>query len=358
MDSLLDQQFFSDLSQFKSQDFVESSNPEMLMLKSLIEDGEEIPLEARSYGQQQPQSREHYVNILQSRFAQPDAAPTHFQSLPYGSQERSLQDRHRVYQQAFPNQYYPPQPQQHNFPSGVYYPTYEEQRAAAGQDEPSVSPQGTIKRMKPTRESKAKASKRKAKAESDDDSAATTGDSDSEGNGRHFPASIHGETRLNIKFLSTGEIGALPQKFGKNNCYIPHNLSGTHQMYDQRWQFEVSHEPQNGMVLIRWTIHNLSSGKTTSAVETVQDALNRESCGRTICNNVLKRALETRAQELEETLATSPPTNPRASNMRATIKALRPKRCTVGLLFFGLLHEQIQTRMLEQLAKSSTTKEA
>ena len=163
-----------------------------------------------------------------------------------------------------------------------------------------------------------------------------------------FPASVHGETRLNIKFLNLGSVGEVPQRFGKNNCLIPDGLEGVHQMYEQRWRFGIKHVRQaNGMVFIQWTIHNLTTGHRTCVSETMQDALNREGCGRTICNNVLKTALEARAQQIEKEAKALRAKGDvsRASNLEAQVKSLRPKRCTVGLLFFGLLHEQIQTRM-------------
>jgi len=167
--------------------------------------------------------------------------------------------------------------------------------------------------------------------------------------GGPFPSSICGETRLNIKFTSMGEPGPVPQKFGKHSCGIPDKLSGTHQMYDQRWRFEVTHLPQNGStVLIRWTVTNLTSGTVTVVTETSQDAMVRETCGRTICNTVLKTALEIRAVELENSLATSMENPAKLVNVQDLIKALRPKRCTVGLLFFGLLHESVQ-KNLEQM---------
>jgi hypothetical protein len=161
-----------------------------------------------------------------------------------------------------------------------------------------------------------------------------------------YPTSIKGETRLNIKFTSLGIPGMIPQRFGKHECGIPHGLSGSVQLYEQRWKFLVEHCPQidTTSVLIRWTITNLTSGTVTTALETLQDANVRETCGRTICNNVLKQALETRARELERSVDMILQENPtRGAIVNNLIKVLRPKRCTVGLLFFGLLHEQVQT---------------
>ena len=165
-----------------------------------------------------------------------------------------------------------------------------------------------------------------------------------------FPASVHGETRLNIKFISLGEPGPIPQRFGKNGCGIPHGLSGTHQMYDQRWKFQVLHVPQGNSVVIRWVVTNLSSGTVTAVTETLQDAMVRETCGRTICNTVLKNALEIRAVELENSPELYDENPTKSANVQNLIKVLRPKRCTVGLLFFGLLHEVVQKTLERNLA--------
>jgi len=169
----------------------------------------------------------------------------------------------------------------------------------------------------------------------------------------HFPNSIRGETRLNITFFSIGNCGEIPQRFGKNNCGIPDGLSGTHEMYDQRWKFEVKHQRQGSLVLITWKVINLTSKTVLTVTETPQDAMVRENCGRTICNMVLRTALENRAKELQMSLAAADPQT-RSSRMSSTenlVKVLRPKRCTVGLLFFGLLHEKVQRNFANQVAK-------
>jgi len=167
-----------------------------------------------------------------------------------------------------------------------------------------------------------------------------------------FPTSIKGESRLNIKFISLGEVGDAPQRFGKNNCGIPHNLSGTHEMYDQPWKFEVYHVNQGkNIVLITWKITNLISMSVLAVTETPQDAMVRESCGRTICNMVLKTALDNRAKELEKSIHGFYNNPTRVANARNLIKVLRPKRCTVGLLFFGLLHESVQNRFAQEVTR-------
>jgi len=84
--------------------------------------------------------------------------------------------------------------------------------------------------------------------------------------------------------------------------------------------------------------------------ETLQDAMVRETCGRTICNTVLKNALEIRAVELENSPELYDENPTKSANVQNLIKVLRPKRCTVGLLFFGLLHEVVQKTLERNLA--------
>jgi hypothetical protein len=167
----------------------------------------------------------------------------------------------------------------------------------------------------------------------------------------NFPVSIRGETRLNVTFLNLGDAGDIPQRFGKNNCGIPNGLSGTHEMYDQRWKFEVKHNRHDMSILITWKIMNLTSKAVLTVTETPQDAMVREQCGRTICNMVLKTALENRARELETSIAGVHPASTKLASTHNLIRVLRPKRCTVGLLFFGLLHEKVQRNFADQLVQ-------
>jgi len=392
-----DKQFFATISQFKSQDFSESTNPEMLYIRSLIEEFDANEMQrASSLNSQGHQSfhqaigyapfGDQFAMASSPIFTYPNVAQYPVQaSLANRDKNTQVQtdgwfdgsQRLRIPQRGFPTPTLPPFKYDDPHHNNNHIFSDPERTQGSKYSIPSCSPQSLNKRMKvgggvemiddprlmppptvlapPPRETSSRPVRKASlkKPESDGDSAGTLGDSDNENNALpQFPASIHGETRLNINFINRGTVGAVPQRFGKNNCIIPDSLSGTHQMYEQKWKFEIKHELQNGMVLIRWTIHNLTSDRITSVMETVQDALNRESCGRTICNNVLKKALETRAQEIEQSLSTMQETNlPRASNMRNLVKVLRPKRCTVGLLFFGLLHEQIQASMAKMLAE-------
>jgi hypothetical protein len=160
------------------------------------------------------------------------------------------------------------------------------------------------------------------------------------------PVAHAGETRLRIGFSSYGRTGLQVQHYGKSGCIIPDGLCGTHEMYDQPWRFEVSHEMQSesSLVLITWTITNMASGAVTCMRETPQQATLREFSGRTICNKVVKMALTSRAKELEASLATLSEGSKRQAVENA-VKVLRPKLCTVGLLFFGLLHDSVQKRV-------------
>jgi len=154
-----------------------------------------------------------------------------------------------------------------------------------------------------------------------------------------------GESRLRINFVNYGTVGTKAQYFGKSGHVIPHRLTGTHEMYDQPWQFTIEHVPQTDspLVLVIWRITNLSSGTQVSMKETPQQANRRAFSGRTICNKVVKLALSTRAQELQAELATV--TGAKRSAMECAIRALQPRLCTVGLLFFGLLHESVQVHL-------------
>jgi hypothetical protein len=190
----------------------------------------------------------------------------------------------------------------------------------------------------------------------------SSGDEDDEDFLKSTPTStnlhlaIVGETRLKITFINLGVPGAIPQKFGKSGSWIPHGLVATHEMYEQPWKVEVYHEQnyRDRPTLITWKVTNLVSESVIQMTETSKQAAVRAHSGRTICNRVLKKALDSRAEELEASLIfIDNPT--RYANVMNHIKALRPKRCTVGLLFFGLLHDTVQ-REMESLFASKNNK--
>jgi hypothetical protein len=164
---------------------------------------------------------------------------------------------------------------------------------------------------------------------------------------------LRGENRLKMNFTNLGVPGVHPARFGKNRYGIPNGLCGTNQVYLQPWRVQIKHEGAysvqnvNGwtvvsVILIRWTITNLISGSTVSMLETTQEAFARDGSGRTICNVVLRKALEQRAAEIEKTLPELKNNPIKLASAIDMIKTLRPKRVTMGILFFGLLHECVQ----------------
>jgi hypothetical protein len=105
---------------------------------------------------------------------------------------------------------------------------------------------------------------------------------------------LGGEHRLTIHFQNLGERGIKPQTFGKSGYVIPDGVSGTHRMYSQSWQFEITHSLVEDCVVLTWKITNLSSGGVVATTETPQQAELRQTKGNTICNMVLRKALEQR----------------------------------------------------------------
>ena len=91
------------------------------------------------------------------------------------------------------------------------------------------------------------------------------------------------------------------------------------------------------------------SGTICTATETLNDTMVRQTSGRTACNMVVKMALETRAVELENSEEFNNEDPSKAAAVQNLVNVLRPKRCTVGLLFFGLLHEVVQTTLERNL---------
>jgi hypothetical protein len=158
-----------------------------------------------------------------------------------------------------------------------------------------------------------------------------------------------GELRLRIKFENYGTCGEVKQHFGTRNFIIPDGLSGTTELYHENWRFKVNHHCHTDQsVTIEWIIINLSSQITISRQETINECRARETGGITICNQVLKQALDTRAAELEAELqvAEAEHNQTRISSLTGRIAYLRPTRCTMGLLFFGLLHDCVQQHMI------------
>jgi len=170
---------------------------------------------------------------------------------------------------------------------------------------------------------------------------------------------LGGQKRLVIAFSSFGKLSkdSPPEHFGKNDLVIPDGLCGTHTMYSQEWRFEIEHHhasDDGGGVVITWRITNLSTGNQVSMTESPEQAQLRRLKGKTICNIVVKRALEQRAVELEQVLdrlkASESSNALQCANLETMIRKLRPKQCTEGLLFFGLRHDCVQNRFKNVLS--------
>jgi hypothetical protein len=183
-----------------------------------------------------------------------------------------------------------------------------------------------------------------------------------------------GENRLKIKFQNLGHLGEVPQHFGKKRAMIPDGVVGTHEVYGQRWKWEIRHlhktsselsdddkmnnsNNNNFLTTVQWTIINLSSGTKIVRVETPHEAFLREFKGQTICNQLLRDALNVRANELEQDLERFKDKPVKVANIKSCLRSLRPKKCIMGLLFFGLLHQCVQDNLKleeEQRYSSST----
>ena len=160
---------------------------------------------------------------------------------------------------------------------------------------------------------------------------------------------LGGERRLNIHFYNTGTLTDPIQTFGKYRLIIRNGLCGTHTMYAQPWKFEINQVGESnakGEVRLRWSVTNTASDSRVTFVETTDQAHERQVKGNTICNLVVREALNKRALELEKELASLEPnaSATRVAHLRSLIKELRPKQCTEGLLFFGLRHQAAQSR--------------
>ena len=156
-----------------------------------------------------------------------------------------------------------------------------------------------------------------------------------------------GEHRLTIIFESYGKKGKHPQSFGKYNTCIPDGLKGTHKMYGEHWQFEITHgqeEIEPGLVCLTFKMTNLTSGDMHSRTETSREAKVRKSNGNTILTKIFRAALESRAAQLEEQIKTEE-NQLRKASIASHIKALRPKQFLEGPLAFGLLHRTVQEKL-------------
>ena len=162
-----------------------------------------------------------------------------------------------------------------------------------------------------------------------------------------------GEHRLRIDFHSMGKVEDKPQTFVRRRQIIPDGPSGSHHMYSRDWKFEVTYNifrPQccesssrtKGLIALTRKIINITSGGSVSVTETPQQAFLRQTKGDTICNSVVKKAVEQRIEELQVEASKKDRTPIQIANIKSLIKELCAKRCNQGLLFFGLRHELVQ----------------
>jgi hypothetical protein len=157
----------------------------------------------------------------------------------------------------------------------------------------------------------------------------------------------NGKNRLKLEFINLGGPGESRQGFGRKSGVIPDGLHGTNEVYSEKWEFMVTHTKHAGTggICLEWKIINSASRHVTSRIETPQEAHVRRTQGRTVCNHVVREALDHRAGELERAIATVGTNALRIANLQSRSKALRPRRCLIGLLFFGLLHDTVQDHM-------------
>ena len=159
--------------------------------------------------------------------------------------------------------------------------------------------------------------------------------------------------RLRLDFLDFGKVGEIIQSFGRKGGIISDGLCGTNEVYNEQWKFQVLHKKQGQGVLIEWNITNLTSGNKLTRMETLGEAYLRNKHGKTICNNVVKCACEQRAKELEDSIEYNHGSFTSTAILRSRLKQLRPKRCLIGLLFFGLQHKILQDYLRAQLLTST-----
>jgi len=117
-------------------------------------------------------------------------------------------------------------------------------------------------------------------------------------------------------------------------------------MHNQPWEFHITHEQIDGMTVVRWSVTNLTSGKTVSIAETPFQAKVRQKTGNTITSFVMRQALEQRVSDLEEVLEKdeSEDNSLQTANIISLVRDLRKKERNEGILFFGLRHEDVQRR--------------
>ena len=177
-------------------------------------------------------------------------------------------------------------------------------------------------------------------------------------------ATLDGERRVAIEFESIGGLGALPQTYGKGALIVPDGVAGKYSAFGQRWKFTISHAVgpvtcEDGLqrMCLSWSVTNLNSGKTNSAVETPSDAMKRDRDGKTLCNRVFRDALSLRASALEEELRNTDDPSV-CVDLQSQLRTIQTKRFSEGPLFFGLRHCVLQNEMKKAMEKRSCGKES
>ncbi len=173
---------------------------------------------------------------------------------------------------------------------------------------------------------------------------------------RKHEATLDGERRVAIEFDHLGNIGSIPQTYGKGKLIVPNGMSGKYSAFGQRWQFTVSHDERGPMecedglhrICMRWELTNLNSGVQHSVLETPSEALRRDRDGKTVCNRVFREALMLRTKALEEELLQCQKEETRRVEIETQLKTLNTKRFSEGPLFFGLRHACLQNEMKKQ----------
>jgi hypothetical protein len=158
---------------------------------------------------------------------------------------------------------------------------------------------------------------------------------------------LGGERRLNIQFTNSGRHVRPPQTFGKYGLVIPDGVQGTHTMYAQPWRFEIKHSrTKTGETVLTWSVTNLSSGSVVAMTETSEQAFQRQTKGNTICNIIVRLALQRRALDLQNEIQQyeRAGNSTKVANLQSLLDEIIPIQCTEGLLFFGLRHAAVQNR--------------
>jgi len=147
---------------------------------------------------------------------------------------------------------------------------------------------------------------------------------------------------VKITFLNRGEIAMCRLRYRKT-LLIPNGLCGTHKMFRGYWKFEINYRdlPAGS---IEWSIVDLESEDRTSHLESVNEIQARESNGRTVCNRIVKKALNKRCKRLED-----------GSFLKNFYLKLCDSRITTGPSFFGLCDMEVTSRPSTPFPSRSST---